>query len=163
MRLASFLRDNSGSMAIETAFAMPILASLALGGFEASRVIARNTEIQTAAAEASAIVLAKSPETADEREVIEEVIEASTGLPPAGVTLSVKYRCGVESEYVGDEVICLGDDAIDGDDVDDGGYASEEISTFIEINMVDSYTPVWVDFGIGQPQTYNVTRRVQIK
>ena len=57
-RIARIRRNEDGSMAIETAFVAPILLVLALGGFEVSSMVARQTELQSAAAEAAAVVRA---------------------------------------------------------------------------------------------------------
>lgn len=160
--LHNFRRDTRGSMAIETAFLVPVLAILSIGGFEASQMIARHGELQSAAAEASAIVQASPPETDEERAVVEDVIEASTGLADDKVTLELIYRCGIETNYTNSRLVCLGDDAIDGDDIDEGGYTTEEISSFIRIRVKDKYTPQWVNFGIGETIEYDVERTVQV-
>ena len=157
-----FLRDASGSMAIETAFVIPILGTLCFGGFEASQMVARHTEMQTAMSEAAAIVLASPPDTESKRTTVEEVIETSTGLAADKVTLELTYRCGAEEEFTSALNICLGDDATDDNDEDEGGYTVEEVSTFIRIEMQDTYTPLWVDFGIGEPVDFDVERTVQI-
>ena len=47
--------DTRGSI-LETALVLPILLTMCLGGYEASQLVARSTEIQTAVAEASAIM-----------------------------------------------------------------------------------------------------------
>lgn len=161
-RFKSFGRDTRGTMAIETAFLAPVLVTLSIGGFEASQMIARHGELQSAAAEASSIVQASPPETDEERAVVEDVIEASTGLADNKVTLEFVYRCGVEENYANSRLTCLGDDAIDGDEIDEGGYTTEEISTFIRIRVKDKYTPQWVEFGIGEPVEYDVERTVQV-
>ena len=155
-------RDTRGTMAIETAFIVPILAVLSIGGFEASQMIARHGELQSAAAEASAIVQASPPENDEERAVVEDVIEVSTGLDDEKVTLEEIYRCGVEEDYTNSRLDCLGDDATDGDSIDEGGYTTEEISTFIRIRVKDTYTPQWVHFGIGKTIEYDVQRTVQV-
>lgn len=160
--IEKYRRDQRGSMAVETAFLVPVLATLSIGGFEASQMIARHGELQSAAAEASAIVQASPPENDEERAVVEDVVEASTGLADEKVTLELVYRCGVETNLTSSRLVCLGDDAIDGDDIDEGGYTTEEISTYIRIRVQDDYTPQWVNFGIGKKVEYDVERTVQI-
>lgn len=162
MGIFALFRKNDGSVAIETAFVVPMLAVMSLGGFEASQIISRQTEMQSAMAEASAIVLAASPETASERDTIEDVIESSTGLSDNQVTLSLTYRCGTETGTENSKVTCYGEDATDDNDEDEGGYSEEEISTFIRIRIQNTYTPQWVSFGIGKPVQYDVERTVQI-
>lgn len=140
-------RDTRGSVAIETAFVVPFLATLVLGGLEVSKIVSRQTELQTAAAEAAAVVLARSPDEASERETLESIIEASTGLPANKVTMQLKYRCDTEEDLI---------------DSPTGCSSSAVVSEFIIINMRDSYTPTWTEFGIGGPLRFNVSRRVQI-
>lgn len=160
--MRNLLQDIRGSVVIETAFVVPILSILALGGLEASQIIARQTEMQSAIAEASAIVLAATPETANERATIEDVIESSTGLADNKVTLRLTYRCGTESGTENSKVTCYGADATDDNSVDEGGYSEEEISTFIHIRIQDSYDPSWTKFGVGYPVRYDMQRTVQI-
>ena len=58
--LRSFLpklkRDERGAMMIETAIVAPVLILMSMGAFQVSQVVARQTELQNAAAEASAII-----------------------------------------------------------------------------------------------------------
>ena len=162
LMLSKLRADDNGAMAIETAFLVPVLATLSIGGFEASQMIARHGELQSAIAEASAIVQASPPETDSERNVVEDVIEASTGLADNEVNLEVVYRCGVEEEFVQSKATCLGEDATDDNDEDEGGYTTEEISTFIRIRIQDDYTPEWVNYGIGDTIEYDVQRTVQV-
>ncbi|WP_394727720.1 TadE/TadG family type IV pilus assembly protein [Altererythrobacter sp. GH1-8] len=139
--------DDRGAVVIETAFVVPILAVLALGGFEASMIISRNAELQVAAAEAAAITLARAPDEAAERDTLEDVIEASTGLTDAQVTLRQLYRCDAETTMRTTETDCA---------------STAVISEYVEIRMRDTYNPVWSDFGFGNPINYDIRRRVQI-
>lgn len=139
--------DDRGSVVIETAFVVPILAVLALGGFEASRIVSRQVELQTAASEAAAIVLANPPDEAAERSTIESVIESSTELAANKVTLALRYRCGSAVSLVETSEECAETDVI---------------SEFVLVTMADTYTPIWTGFGIGSPLNYRVKRRVQI-
>ncbi len=142
-----FRRDNCGSVVIETAFVVPILAVLAMGGFEASRIVSRQVELQTAASEAAAIVLANPPDEAEERTIIESVIESSTDLAADKVSLALRYRCGSANTLVETSEECASTDVI---------------SEFVLVTMADTYTPIWTGFGIGSPLNYRVKRRVQI-
>ena len=74
-------KNETGSVAIETAFVVPILATMVLGGLEVSNIVSRQAELQTSAAEAAAVIVARPPEEASERDTIEAIIEASAGLP----------------------------------------------------------------------------------
>lgn len=147
IHLARIRRNEQGSVVIETAFILPILVMLCLGGFEVSRLVSRNNELQVAVAEAAAIALAKLPETQDDIDDLEDIIEASTGLDDANVTLTRKFRCNIDDELTSN------------DSCDD---ASAVISEFVEITVTDWYSPIWTDFGVGSTVNYDFTRRVQI-
>ena len=145
--LAHLQANRSGTMAIETAIVAPVLILLSLGAFDASRMVARQSELQTAAAEAASIVLASPPTTAAERDTIEQVIEASTGLAADHVTLTEVYRCGTDEDFVTDPTDCASVDLT---------------STFISLRITDTYNPQWTKFGIGGPMNYDVRRTVQL-
>ena len=139
--------DTAGSMVIETAIVAPVLAVLSLGGFEASSMVARQSELQSAAAEAEAIALASTPDTLQERNTIKAVIRASTGLAASKVTISNKYRCGTDAAKVANKATCPN---------------ADQVTTYLEIALTDTYTPVWTEFGIGSPLTYRVNRAVMV-
>ncbi|MFM5906559.1 MAG: TadE/TadG family type IV pilus assembly protein [Novosphingobium sp.] len=148
--LASLGRDTAGSTVIETALVLPPLLALSLGSFEVSRMVARQNELQKAANEASDIVRAVTPDTSEKRQTIKGVVEASTGLTADKVAMSLVYRCGTNADFVLATANCT------------GGSSSGEISAFIKIVMVDTYTPLWNNYGFGSAMTYTVTRYVQI-
>lgn len=138
--------DQRGSMAIETAFVAPVLLLLALGGFEVSQMVARQTELQSAAAEAAAVVRATPPENWQERRTIRQIIQTSTGLDNEHVSVQEVFRCGTQTAYTDDGDAC----------------GSNPKSTFIRIIISDNYTPIWANYGIGSGFEYNVQRTVQI-
>ena len=140
-------RDEEGSVVVETAIVLPVLVMMALGGFEASQIIARENELQIAIAEAAEIVLATIPEDQEDLDAIEEIIEASAGLPDGGVILQKKFRCDATAALVDDTSSC-GADAV--------------ISEFIHLNVFASYQPLWTSFGIGGTVPFNIRRRIQI-
>ena len=147
IRLAAALRDSRGTMAIETAIVAPVLILLSLGGFEASSMVARQSELQSAAAEAVAIVMAASPETQTEIDQIEAVVEGSSGLPEANVTFELRYRCGTAEALITDTSTCADD---------------KLLSTIIVITMSDSYDPFWTQYGFGEGLEYYLERTVQV-
>jgi Flp pilus assembly protein TadG len=53
--LLKLLRDAVGTMAIETALIAPLLAMMALGVFEVSRIVSREQQLQSAANERTAL------------------------------------------------------------------------------------------------------------
>jgi len=77
----TFANSERGSVAIETAFILPILATMTLGGLEVSSIVSRQAELQTSMAEAAAVVVARPPAEASDRATLEAIIEASVGLP----------------------------------------------------------------------------------
>lgn len=139
--------DRRGSMVIETAVVAPVLLLLALGGFESSRIVARQTELQTAAAEAAAIVRASPPTTEAHRTTVGDVVKASLGLGDENVTVTELYRCGDADAVVTDKTTCGADEAV---------------ATYIEVVITDSYVPLWTTFGVGSTIDYRVDRMVFI-
>lgn len=158
-RMTRIRLDETGSMAIETAFVAPILLVMALGGFEASSMVARQTELQSAAAEAAAVVRAVVPETASDRATVRDIVATSLcgktqpvvtdGTATCGsVTVDVDpvYRCGTATSYVATAGTC--------------GGATEY--KFIKVDLADTYSPIWAEWGVGSAVTYDVNRTVQV-
>jgi Flp pilus assembly protein TadG len=139
-------RDTRGAMMIETALVTPMLVMMALGSFDASRMFARESELQTAASEASAIALASKPDTSAKRATLKNIIVSSTGLPSSGVTVDAVYRCSSNTAYVNDSTTC----------------GSLTVSNYVKIYMTGTYTPQWTQFGIGGPVTFRITRYVMM-
>jgi Flp pilus assembly protein TadG len=143
-------RSTEGAMAIETVIVAPILLVLSLGGVEAGSMVARQSELQSAAAEALNIVQAAPPINPAQRTAIRDILKASTGITSNNnVKVEEIYRCGATATF---------DD--DGDQVADCGGA--DYSTYIKITLIDTYEPSWVAFGVGSEVDYNVIRTVQI-
>ena len=146
-KIARVRHDENGSVVVETAIVLPVLVMMALGGYEASRIVARESELQSAVAEAAAIVLATIPEDQDDLDEVEAIIEASTGLAAGKVRLLKKYRCNADNSLE-DSVDECATDAV--------------ISEFIHLNVWDTYTPTWTKFGVGKDVQYDIRRRIQI-
>ncbi|MEY4237512.1 MAG: hypothetical protein RL339_113 [Pseudomonadota bacterium] len=145
--LAALRSDERGAMLIETAIVAPVLVLMSLGAFQVSQVVARQTELQEAAAEAAGIALAAAPDTADERTVVKNVIVASTGLPAANVSVTEKFRCGTDTTYVDAASTCVG----------------TKVANYILIQIDDTYTPLWAQWGFGSALTFNIDRYVMVK
>jgi Flp pilus assembly protein TadG len=141
-------RDSDGAMVIETALVAPVLVLMSLGAFQISGVIARQTELQSAASEAAAIALASPPDTSAKRATLEQVIEASSGLPTDKVTVAEAFRCDAATSYVTSSSSCAG---------------SQYVGVYVRIDLTDSYTPAWTQFGLGSAINFNVTRYVLIE
>jgi Flp pilus assembly protein TadG len=134
-------------MVIETAIVVPVLALLSVGAFQLSMVVARQSELQSAAQVAEAMVLASNPDTEAEMITLKQVIVETARLNPDQVSLTKVYRCDSDAAYVSGGNRCA-DEA--------------EISTFVRVTMTDTYTPPWTQLGFGQPLNYRVARTVQV-
>ena len=145
--LHALTRDSSGSMAIETAFVAPLLAILALGGFEVGTMVSRHHELQTAAAEGEVIALATNGGAEVEISTIEDIIATSLDLDASNVEVSRMLRCNANDELVLPPNPCDEDDTV---------------SQYIQIEVTETYTPVWTTFGVGGPVDLAVERTVQI-
>ena len=144
---AGLLRDERGTMLIETAIVAPVLILLSLSAFQVSQVVARQTELQGAAAEALGIAMAAPPTTATERNTLRDVIVSSTGLSQSEVTVTEVFRCGSATTYVNSASSCTG----------------VKIANYVRIQLTDTYSPLWTQFGIGRDLNYNVDRYVLVK
>lgn len=146
-RIKEMLRCQVGSMAIETAIVAPVLVALSIGGFEIGSVVARQTELQTAAAEAAAIVRASTPESSEQRLAIRDVVATSAGITSDKVSVVEVYRCADSTAYVTNTSTC------------DAGVV---VNKFIRLSIADTYHPIWAEFGIGSSMTFNVNRTIQV-
>lgn len=144
------LCDERGTMAVETALTAPILALMALGVFEVSSIVSREQQLQSAANEASEIILAAAGGSGISSDDLETIIETSLALDDAQLTLADRYRCGTATTLSA-TVPTPGT----------GCPASEPIYTYIRMTMTDTYTPMWTDFGVPYAVNYNVVRTVQ--
>lgn len=142
------LRDRHGAMAIETAIVAPLLAVMALGTFEVGTMVSRQQELQSSASEAEGIILAVAGGTGATSDKIEEVIENSLGLSGDQVTLQQRFRCDTATTLSTDASTCDSD---------------LPIYQYVLLNVTDTYTPIWTDFGVGSPLTYSVERTVQVQ
>lgn len=145
--LRRLVGDSRGAFAIETAIVAPVLLVMSLGAFQVSAMVARQSELQGAAAEAAAIAIASAPDTQAKLDTLKSIIVTSTELPTNKVTVAFAHRCGANANYVTDSATCGGGD----------------IATYVRIDLSDTYTPVWTEFGVGRPLTYSVTRYVMTR
>jgi hypothetical protein len=144
LRLA---RCEKGTALIETALVAPVLIMLAIGGFEASAMVARQSELQSSVEQASEIALAVVPDTQAERDEIKSQIMETTGLGDARVQVVPMYRCGTEAIVGGDTPPSCSEDSL---------------NTYISIDLTAEYQPVWTSWGFGKSFEYHVSRTVQI-
>lgn len=139
--------DRKGAVSLETALIAPVLLSMSVGSYEASRIVARQAELQSATAEASSVALASEPTSPTRRATLKAILQTSTGLDQDHVMVDAAYRCGSTTLYATDATGC----------------GTNLISSYVKISLTDSYSPVWTQFGIGGAVPFNVTRYVMIK
>jgi Flp pilus assembly protein TadG len=145
-RLAALRGNSAGAVVIETAFIAPILITLSLGGYETSRIISRQAELQSGASEVEAIVQAGNKGTATDTAAIKEIMKSSLGLADSRVNVAFRYRCNAQTT-VSTTPSC---------------GSGQVVSTYVRIALTDTYTPVWTKWGIGAPLSFSVTRMVQV-
>ncbi|QIG52894.1 pilus assembly protein [Altererythrobacter sp. BO-6] len=84
---------------------LPILATMTLGGLEVSKIVSRQSELQTAASEATAVVLARPPKEASDRATLESIIEildrARRGKRDDAPAVSLRHRNDLALDPVG--------------------------------------------------------------
>lgn len=146
-RLGALLGDVRGSAAIETAIVAPVLVLMAIGSFEASRMVARQQELQTAASETEAIALAANAGATTNTTTLESILRTSLDLSDEDVTIIRQYRCDADTVLVSSPSTC-GVDAV--------------ISSYIKLTITDSYEPIWTRLGIATAVDYSVVRLVQL-
>lgn len=150
MFIAYLRRDARGSVAIETAIVAPVLVLLALGTFDVSQMVSRQDDLQSAAAEAEAIVQASPPKDSAARDTVRDIlattIDPDNSNPNDTEAVTETYRCA-SGAYQTVMPTCA---------------TGEKLSTYINIVLTNTYYPSWTSFGVNQPIQYNVVRTVQI-
>ena len=140
-------RDRDGSMAIEAGIVTGVLALMSMGSFQVSSLVARQNEMQTAAAEAAAITLAAKPDTTQKLATIKSIMMTSTGLSDSQVSVSFRYKCGTDNDL----------ERTDNCDED------EQEWKFVRVRLNQTYVPMWRQLGLGSDVNLRVVRLVQIK
>ncbi|MXO74080.1 pilus assembly protein [Altererythrobacter aerius] len=132
---------------IETALVAPVLAMMAVGAFEMGTMVQKQQELQSAASEAEAIVLAAAAGDGVSSTKLKELLATSTGIAPADIVLEAKWRCGNASTFVDSSTACS---------------SGQQVYAFVQTTFKGRYTPTWTSFGLGTPFNYNVVRTVQV-
>lgn len=146
--LRRVLRDSTASMTIELAAVAPVLVLMSVGTFEVSTMVSRQQELQSAASEGETIALAAAAsEQATSIQAIEDIIETSMDLDDDQVTLTPQFRCNDSDTLVNSQADCMVDDIV---------------TSYLKLELTDTYAPVWTQFGIGTSFTYDVQRMVQL-
>jgi Flp pilus assembly protein TadG len=140
-------RDVRGTAVIETAIVAPVLVSMALGGFDVSRLVARQHELQAGAADAEQIILAAASGAATDTTTMQAVLANTLDIPndDEHIQVSKVYRCGTDANTI--TTPC--------------GSGSSQ-STYVRVVFLDTYTPLWTNFGVGQAIDFRVERLVQV-
>lgn len=145
--LRNIARDRRGSMAIETAIVAPTLILMILGTFEVGTIVARRHELQSAANESEIIALATNQGAETDIAQMEAILRESVNLDAGDVTISKRFRCGTNVNLVLDLNICL---------------PGQVVSSYLIVDINETYTPTWNIIGFGEPVTFAVRRTVQI-
>ncbi len=140
--------DATGSMTIEMAAVAPVLVLMSIGTFEVSTMVSRQQELQSAASEGETIALAAAAsEETTSIGTVEDIIETSMRLRDNQVTVTTQFRCNDDATLVSSETACSEDDVV---------------TSYLKLELSDTYTPIWTQFGIGRSFNYNVERMVQL-
>ena len=142
---ARLLRDTAGAMAVETAVVAPVLILMSLGAFQVSELVARQNELQSAMAVAQSVALSSDPDDGDKRETLRNIVATTTGLDPEQVTVEEAYRCNSGADYVAAESNCT---------------VGNPVSSYVKVTISDTYTPVWAEYGVGEPIELEVVRYI---
>ena len=146
MRALAPLRDERGTMAIETALIAPLLALMALGVFEVSSMVAREQQLQSAANEASEIILAAAGGSGISNNDLEDILETSIGLADNQLVITQRFRCATGSMSNTNPTCGTG----------------QQKYSYVHLRMTETYTPMWTNFGVGAPVSFDIERTVQV-
>jgi Flp pilus assembly protein TadG len=143
--LRRLVQDVRGTALIETAIVAPVLIMMAIGTFETSRMVARQSELQSSAEQATEIALAIVPDTPTELQQIKQKLMDSSGLSSARVSVTLKYRCGTGAVQT-TAPAC----------------SEDSLNKYIAIDLSDEYQPIWTQYGFAKSFEFHVNRTVQI-
>jgi len=159
--LARLRRDNRGTMVIETALVTPVLALMAIGGFEVSHMVARQHELQGGVSEATSIALAANLGAETDTQELASLLRSSLDLEGEQVIVTKLYRCDASSSFVATAGEC--ENYYGGSDDNNGeGNDAQYVSSYVKVELSDSYSPIWSKIGVGSSFTYDVERMVQL-
>lgn len=134
-------------MAIETAIVAPTLILMILGTFEVGTMVARQHELQSAANESEIIAIATNGGAETDIDQMEAILRESVNLGQDEVTISKSFRCGTDEDLVANITDCDDD---------------EVLSSYVIVDINETYTPIWNVLGLGEAVTFTVRRTVQI-
>lgn len=140
-------RCTRGTAVVETALVAPVLAMMTVGIFEAGTMVQRQQELQSAANESEAIILAAAAGSGVTSTKLKQLLVASTGLPAANINLEAKWRCNNSPTLVSNASSCT---------------SGQRAYEFVQATFTSSYTPTWASFGLGGAFNYSVVRTIQV-
>ncbi len=146
---ARLLDDSQGTVVIETAFVAPVLILMAIGSFEVSHMVARQHELQSGASEAMAVVLAANVGAHTNTQHLEAMLEGSLDLDEDQVTVTKYYRCNADADFVSSADACDGGNNGQGADEEHGNDEDTVVSTYIKLQLSDTYSPIWTKIGVS--------------
>jgi Flp pilus assembly protein TadG len=141
-----FAHDACGAMAVETALVAPALALMALGTFDVTNMVSKQEDLQSAAGEATEIILAAAGGSGVSSTDLHDIIVSSLNLQDNQVTITQLFRCDASTTTTTDASTC---------------DTSKPIYQYVKLQLTDSYTPAWTNFGVGHTINYDVERTVQ--
>ncbi len=141
-RLSKLLSNQDGVAVIELAIAAPVLVTMSLGMFDVANAVAQRNSMQQASAEVALLVMAKPPANGNV-DYLKAAAAEATGLDMEDIDAEITHFCNdVEQETLDCE-------------------EDEDSASYVVVNLNDSYTPIWVNFGVGGPIDMSVTRKTR--
>lgn len=145
--LRRLLGNKDGTAAIETAIVAPVLVVMCVGVYEVGSIVSRQHDLQSAANEATIIVMAANQGPTVELSTIKQIIATSVGLPEGDIAITQEYRCNAQNGKVKTQGACP---------------ESATVSNYIQLSLADTYTPSWTYFGLGKDLKFKIERSVQL-
>lgn len=148
--------ETRGAVAIETALVAPLLILMSVGGFEVSEMVARQHELQGGAAEATAIALAANQGATTDVNELKAMLQDSLDLDSNNVKVTKLFRCDADTAFVPLASDCYGPDDSERE------LRKKRVSSYVKIELRDTFTPTWSKIGLGKPLSYKVDRTIQL-
>lgn len=146
-RLRLLAADRRGTALIELAMVAPVLVLFAIGGFEVSRMVSRQNELQSAVSDAESIVLAANAGASTDTPTLKNILKTTLSLSDDQVDVTKYYRCDADTTLVTSADSC-GEGAV--------------VSSYVKVTLQDVYTPIWSRMGLTGNFNYNVARLIQL-
>ena len=134
------LSDERGVAVIELAFTVPVLALLALGAFDVSRMLSTQMDYQQSAAEVASLAIARPPQS--DTTYLKTAAVSASGLAASDVTVTTSLTC---NGTVSNSACASG----------------QEQARYVTITLNGEYAPMWTHFGISQTADLTVVRKVR--